>query len=46
MILGRVSGALKKNGVSREEVDKYIAEATDGDYDHLLRTTMEWVSVS
>jgi hypothetical protein len=25
------------------EIEEYIAEATSGDYDHLLQTTMRWV---
>jgi hypothetical protein len=24
-------------------LDQYYAEATSGDYDHLLQTTMRWV---
>jgi hypothetical protein len=43
-ILGRVSAALKKAGVEKSERDAYFVEATAGDYDHLLRTTMAWVS--
>ena len=44
-ILGRVSKALKRGGVSNEEVDIFLNEAKSGDYDHLLQTTMKWVSV-
>lgn len=44
-ILGRVMGALKSAGVPKEEIDKYYAESTSGDYDNLLRTAMAWVSV-
>lgn len=44
MIVGRVSGELKRAGVPKEEVEQYIEEATSGDYDHLLATTMKWVS--
>ena len=42
-ILGRVRKALQKagHGVAVEEFTK---EATAGDYDHLLRTVLEWVS--
>jgi hypothetical protein len=29
--------------VPSEEIDAYFAEATSGDYDHLLHTTMAWV---
>ena len=44
-IMGRVMGALKDAGVSKEEIDQYYAESTSGDYDNLLRTAMAWVSV-
>jgi len=45
-ILGAVQGALKKAGVDKAERDAFFAEATAGDYDHLLRTAMRWVEVS
>ncbi len=45
-ILGRVSAALKRAGIGKEESDAFFAEATAGDYDHLLQTAMRWVDVS
>jgi len=45
-ILGRVKKAMRRAGLSKEEQDAYMAEATDGDYDHLLATTMRWVDAS
>lgn len=45
-ILGKVSKALRNAGATREEVDTYVDEATAGDYDNLLRTTMRWVEVA
>lgn len=45
-ILGRVQSALRRAGVPKEELDAYFAEATSGDYDHLLRVTMNWVEVN
>jgi hypothetical protein len=45
-ILGRTVEALRRGGVAREEQDAYFAEATAGDYGHLLRTTMKWVKTS
>ena len=42
-ILGRTTGALRRAGLPQEEIDDYVAEATSGDYDHLLHTTMAWV---
>ena len=45
-ILGRVTEAMRRAGVSNDEIDEYLAEAKSGDYDELLRTTMRWVQVS
>lgn len=45
-ILGTVRKALKKAGVSSEEIEVWSKEAMSGDYDHLLQTCMEWVDVS
>jgi hypothetical protein len=42
-ILGRTTAALRHAGMPQEEIDAYFAEATSGDYDHLLHTTMAWV---
>jgi Domain of unknown function (DUF4314) len=42
-ILGRTAAAMRRAGVSQEEIDAYFAEATSGDYHHLLATTMTWV---
>jgi hypothetical protein len=39
----RTAAALRAAGVPQEEVDAFFAEATSGDYDHLLQTTMAWV---
>jgi len=44
-ILGRVQAGLRRAGVPEDEVNAYYAEATAGDYGHLLRTTMRWVEV-
>lgn len=44
-ILGRVNGAMIRADISREERDAFLAEATSGDYNHLLRTVTKWVSV-
>ena len=45
-IMGRVSEALRRADVPKKEIDEYIAEATAGDYDHLLQTTMRWVDIT
>ena len=44
-ILGRVKKALKRGGVDEAEIKKFMAEATNGDYSHLLATCMKWVDV-
>lgn len=44
-ILGLVRGALARGGVHRIELDKFRDEAMSGDYDHLLVTCMNWVTV-
>ena len=44
-IMGAVTKALSRAGVSKEEQNQYFKEATAGDYNQLLVTTMEWVKV-
>lgn len=44
-ILGAVSKALRRGGVPKDEIDAFMAEATSGDYDHVLATVMDWVEV-
>lgn len=45
-IMGRVATALRRAGVSNEEIEAYYAESTSSDYDNLLRTATRWVQVS
>lgn len=42
-ILGRTIRAMRMGGVSQDEIDAFRAEATGGDYNHLLFTIMSWV---
>lgn len=42
-IMGRVTEALRKNGVSKKEQDEFLEDAMSGDYDHVLQTCMRWV---
>lgn len=44
-ILGATTKAMKRAGLSKEQVDEYRADATSGNYDHLLATTMRYVEV-
>lgn len=43
-IMGRVSMALRNAGVSNEEIQAYTKESMSGDYDHLLRTALAWIT--
>jgi hypothetical protein len=43
-VLGAVRKALVDAG-HQDEVEAFLAEATSGDYDHLLGTCMRWVNV-
>lgn len=45
-ILGKVKKALKRAGYDKEYIDQYTYEATSGDYDHLLRITMNYVHIA
>ena len=44
-IASRVMAALKSNGVTLKERDAFLREAMSGDYDHLLATCADWVTV-
>ena len=44
-IMGAASTAMRAAGATKADVDAYIKDATSGDYDHLLRVTMENVDL-
>lgn len=44
-ILGNVQREMRKAGVPAAEITAYVTEATAGDYNHLLRVTMQTVNV-
>ena len=44
-IMGAVMKAMRHAGVPKEWINEYQTEATSGDYDNLLRTSMKWVNV-
>ena len=44
-IIGKVTNALRKSGVSKEEITNYRNEAMSGDYDNLLAVTMSTINV-
>jgi hypothetical protein len=43
-ILGKVQLALKRAGISHEEIQDFVKEAESGDYNKALQTCMEWVT--
>ena len=44
-ILGKVRKELKKNKVIDSEIQEFNSQATSGDYNNLLATVMDWVTV-
>ena len=44
-VMGHVKQSLRRAGADKEYIDKYLSEATSGDYDHLLVVSMEYVEV-
>ena len=44
-IMGRIKQALKRAGADKEYIDKYLKEATSGDYDNLLVVSMQYADV-
>lgn len=45
-VMNSVQTALRRGGVSEDDIKEYFAESTSGDYDNLLATACRWVSVS
>lgn len=45
-ILGAVQREMRRGGLDKARIDEFMAEATSGDYDALLRTCTKWVAVS
>lgn len=46
MIMAKVRKAMRSAGVKDEAIQRYLSEAMSGDYNNLLRVTMQWVDVS
>ena len=44
-IIGTVQRELRRGGVSDDEINKFVTEATSGDYDNVIQTALRWVSV-
>lgn len=44
-IIAAVADALRREGVSAEDIDTFRAEAMSGDYDRVIRTVLAWVEI-
>lgn len=44
-IMGKVTKAMKRANIDSSIIEEYKKEAMSGDYDNLLRVTMEYVEV-
>jgi hypothetical protein len=44
-IMGTVSRSLRRNGVSSEEIEKYMKDSMSGDYNNLICVASEWVNL-
>lgn len=45
-IIGKVTKAMRRGGIDAETINEFTTEAMSGDYDHLLRTVMDYVEVA
>ena len=45
-LMGKIQQAMKRAGASAELVKEFFAKATSGDYNHLLRTCIEYADVT
>lgn len=45
MIIGRVSGAMRRGGASKDDISAFTDDAMSGDYDNVIRAAMRAVSV-
>lgn len=45
-IFGACIKSAKKNGVTQEKVDKFLEEAKQGDYNHVLKTCSKYFDIN
>ncbi len=44
--MGRVMAAMRDAGIDQSEIDDYLKRAMAGDYDNLLKVSMETVTIT
>lgn len=45
-ILARIRGAMRDAGLKKEEIQRFITEATSGTYEDLLSTCKSWITIT
>jgi len=45
-ILGRCRKAMRDADCTKEQIDEFVGKAMEGDYDHLLRTCMDYFEIN
>jgi hypothetical protein len=45
-LIGKTTRALRRGGVEKPEIDEFTKAAMSGDYDNVLITIMQWVTVN
>ena len=45
-LMAKVTRGIRKAGGTKEDENEFMEQAMSGDYNHLLRTCMDWVNVS
>ena len=45
-LMARVTQGIREGGGTKADESEFMKEAMSSDYNHLLRTCMEWVNVS
>ena len=43
-VVAYVKNAMKQEGASKEQIERYVEEALSGDYNQVLMTSMEYLS--
>lgn len=44
-IMGYVTDNMRRMKFTKQEQDKYVAEAMSGDYDHLIQVSMKYIDL-
>ena len=42
-VMGYVRNAMRESGMSKQQIDEYMSDATSGDYNHLLNVSAHMI---